>query len=320
MTADDMINEGSPLATPDHEPLPPDTKNGPTESDEGPVLSDMYGASDDQGVYRRAVYSAGFSVAAVLAPVGTDAMLAEARKTLGMGEPNKIQRWYQSRNGNAFAGNWAWCQASVTYWSSHSGNYAQVCPRGDRAYTVYGAEDGQYLKLWYAGTVENIKAHCKPGAIVYFDWSGSNNVGAVDHVGVVEHVLSDGRVQTIEGNTSDMCARRVRSAGDIAGFWNPAYVKPTPEPQPESKPAPKPTAPKVTVPGGNPYLKRGSRGTRVKQLQRALNAVRKAGLSVDGEYGPKTGAAVRAFQRFARLTVDGVYGPRTAAALKKAAG
>lgn len=152
------------------------------------------------------------------------AMLAQMRKALGWGEPNEIHRWYGTRNGSYFAlAETPWCQMTVTWAAWHSGNYEAVCPRGDRAYTVWSAEDGERLGFWYPGTVENIRRFARPGAVVYMDWGGTNTIEAIDHVGVVEVNLGDGRVQTIEGNTANACKRRVRGAADIAGFWNPDY-------------------------------------------------------------------------------------------------
>lgn len=151
-------------------------------------------------------------------------MLAQMRKAIGFREPNPVHAWYGKRNGAVFAdGDTPWCQMTITWAAWHSGNYDAVCPNGDRAYTVWSAEDGDRQGRWHAGTVENIRRHAKPGAIVYIDWAGANRLAAIDHVGVIERVLPDGRVQTIEGNTADVCARRVRSADVIAGFWNPDY-------------------------------------------------------------------------------------------------
>lgn len=52
-------------------------------------------------------------------------------------------------------------------------------------------------------------------------------------------------------------------------------------------------------------LKRGSRGTAVRQVQQRL------GIHVDGDYGPATDHAVRAFQRGRGLSVDGIVGRNT---------
>jgi cell wall-associated NlpC family hydrolase len=55
----------------------------------------------------------------------------------------------------------------------------------------------------------------------------------------------------------------------------------------------------------------GSRGDAVRQLQAKL------GVAVDGDFGPQTDAAVRAFQRSRDLPVTGLVGPLTRAALAK---
>jgi len=150
-------------------------------------------------------------------------MLAAARKSLGLkGRPNYITRDYARRHGAEFL-DAPWCDMSITYWARVSGNARAVLPDGDRAYTVWHAEDGRDLGRWYPGTSTAIKDHAEPGAIVFFDWDGSNTIGRIDHVGLVERNLGDGRVQTIEGNTEDACKRRVRSESVIAGFWNPPY-------------------------------------------------------------------------------------------------
>lgn len=63
-----------------------------------------------------------------------------------------------------------------------------------------------------------------------------------------------------------------------------------------------------------PVLKIGAEGANVRKLQKALNA--KVGpVLIDGSFGPKTLAAVRAFQAVEGLRVDGVVGPKTWAKL-----
>jgi hypothetical protein len=65
------------------------------------------------------------------------------------------------------------------------------------------------------------------------------------------------------------------------------------------------------------YLKRGSRGSEVRTLQESLNEnlFPNPHLNVDGIFGPKTEAAVIAFQKQAVIQVDGIVGPQTRAAL-----
>jgi hypothetical protein len=69
-----------------------------------------------------------------------------------------------------------------------------------------------------------LKSGIRRGDIVFFDWNGSSEIGAIDHVGIVTSVSSDGQyVYTIEGNSANVCARRVRVVHDIAGFGRPKY-------------------------------------------------------------------------------------------------
>ena len=68
--------------------------------------------------------------------------------------------------------------------------------------------------------------------------------------------------------------------------------------------------------GGNPTLTEGDSGPAVQTLQTRLN-VWGATLTVDGDFGPATLAAVKAFQAAQKLTVDGIVGPQTWSALNE---
>lgn len=69
---------------------------------------------------------------------------------------------------------------------------------------------------------------------------------------------------------------------------------------------------KVTIPSGT--LKKGNSGTKVTQLQKALNTLFLCGLVVDGSFGTKTYNAVVNSQRtlknagYYTSTIDGIYG------------
>lgn len=159
--------------------------------------------------------------------MSVDGMIAQMERWIGTGEPNAIQRWYQQRNGAAYAGNWAWCNATITRAAVDAGEYDAVCFGTDYAYTVAHAQRFKTAGQWTAMTNGIAKSGIKRGDIVFFDWDGSSEIGKIDHVGIVTSV-SGQYVYTIEGNTLNVCARRVRTVHDIAGFGRPKYKAATP--------------------------------------------------------------------------------------------
>ncbi len=81
----------------------------------------------------------------------------------------------------------------------------------------------------------------EPGAIVFYDWNGSDDIDKIDHVGIVEKV--EGRtLHTIEGNADGYkLMRKTRSMDNVVGFGYPSKVKV------ETKYTPKHAAPAPTV-------------------------------------------------------------------------
>jgi peptidoglycan hydrolase-like protein with peptidoglycan-binding domain len=61
----------------------------------------------------------------------------------------------------------------------------------------------------------------------------------------------------------------------------------------------------------NCQLGLGNDNNGVASLQYALNGCYAAKLTVDGNYGPLTEAAVKHAQSVEHITVDGIYGPQT---------
>ncbi len=101
-----------------------------------------------------------------------------------------------------------------------------------------------------------------------------------------------------------------------------APPRPAHEPTPTAPAAPSTPPPNVALSSGLQgadavSLQRGARGPAVRTLQERLNA-HGANLSVDGQFGPATEGAVRAFQTAQGLDVNGVANPQTLARLQAA--
>jgi hypothetical protein len=190
--------------------------------------------------------------------MSVDTMIAQMERWLGTGEPNVIQSWYRSRNGSAYNGNFAWCNATITRAAVDSGEYDAVCFGTDYAYTVAHAARFKAKGQWHVGA-----AGIRRGDIVFFDWNGSNNLANIDHVGIVTSV-SGSNVYTIEGNIGNVCARKVRYENYIAGYGRPVY-----------KAAAKPstgTGPKYTTFPGASFFKAEPKSAIVTRMGKRLVA------------------------------------------------
>ena len=102
-------------------------------------------------------------------------------------------------------------------------------------------------------------------------------------------------------------ARRVSLGTLIAIAAGPAAGLADANGTPRTTAPPAPEPPTTTE--HHIQLQSGSEGRQVRILQHAL------GVTVDGQFGRRTEAAVRSFQARHGLPVDGVVGPRTSAAL-----
>lgn len=159
----------------------------------------------------------------------------------------------------------------------------------------------------------------RPGALVFFDWSGGKSIGGIDHVGIVIRPNAHGGCDTIEGNASidghpDGVWLHARGPEFIVGYGYPDYQDDAVDAAGPMIHLPPPAPAAVTHPAFRPWqaVKAGSRtirlldsGDDVKVMQRAVGA------TTDGQFGALTKNAVQAYQKARRLTVDGICGPNT---------
>jgi peptidoglycan hydrolase-like protein with peptidoglycan-binding domain len=240
-------------------------------------------------------------------PNTASAVLNLAQAQVGVsGRPNKYATEYAAVHGSEFRMA-AWCLMFIMWVAHHAGAFKALAPAGDRAYTPWYADDWAMAGKWYSGTVANIKAHAEPGDPILFDWSGTNDRPAVDHVAFVKKNLSDGRVITIEGNTGGgegSVLLRVRGADVIAGFGKGMYDKETP--------VVIPLGAKWPYAAGTLMRKGWENSTGVKKVQGKINGLGYSPkLMADGDFGTKTEKAVMWYQDRNGLMDDGIVGPIT---------
>jgi len=191
-----------------------------------------------------------------------------------------------AKSGNP--GNWddsatAWCAAAMGAWLIESGH------KGSGKLTARS-----YLE-W--GTATETP---KRGDIVVFKRGDSTWQG---HVAL--YLGADkGRIWVIGGNQANAVTAASYPAVNLLGYRRVPAAVSAPVPQPEPKEAP--------VPG---ILKSGAKGAAVTILQRNLAALGFDAGPVDGEFGPATTKAVKAFQLKHGLDPDGEVGPLTNAML-----
>lgn len=152
-----------------------------------------------------------------------------------------------------------------------------------------------------------LNANPKVGDIVIFKHNG-----VFTHTGIVIKVSGD-QFWTVEGNTSGGSTIIANGGGvckktyfnsNLPGtkFITPDYSE-VQEIKNEGNDTPSISASSI--------LKMGSNGSAVKTLQKNLNTLIKAKLTVDGEFGTATYNAVIKFQTKYKLTVDGIVGENT---------
>ncbi|WP_220502628.1 CHAP domain-containing protein [Microbispora sp. H10885] len=150
-------------------------------------------------------------------------MLDAVRPELGYrerpGKPTKFGEWYADNIAMDSDFKAApWCDMFVSWAANRAGVQDHV---GEFALTTRHAKWFEQQGAW--------SRKPEPGAVVFFDWSGSKRIKDIDHVGIVEKVVG-GKVHTIEGNVDGVwLKRKVRDSSKIVGYGLPRKVKVIPK-------------------------------------------------------------------------------------------
>ena len=142
-------------------------------------------------------------------------IISTAAKYLGFNEANGSYKKFT--NGRTEA----WCADFVTYVIKETFRRAgKAVPAGFGSPSVsglmaWGKQTGRWIQTAGKGNKASIiKSQVKPGDIIIFKSAGAS------HTGIVERIDANGKIHTIEGNTSDKVARRSYSPdkATITGF------------------------------------------------------------------------------------------------------
>ena len=257
-----------------------------------------------------------------------EAIIEVAKKEVGTIEgPKDNETKYGKWTGANFL---PWCQSFVSWCAFTAGLDAKKYPK--TAATIAASDWFKKNNRWADARNDDPT----PGDWIYFDFP-DDGVNRISHVGLCIKNNGDGTIQVIEGNTSGtakgdqrnggMCVEKTRAyvknnkkklINAVVGWGRPVYAGEENLPllskvgSSDAPAAPaKPAAPKApAAPAQFVDLKVGSKGQKVKVVQTALK------LKADGEFGPATEKAVKAYQKAKGLPETGIVDQKTFKTLK----
>ncbi|MGW3347901.1 CHAP domain-containing protein [Nonomuraea rubra] len=149
-----------------------------------------------------------------------EGLLEAAQKYLGYQEQSsgytRFGDWYYVNvdSSDSYFKTAPWCDMFITWAANQAGVEKYV---GEFAYTVDHARWFKAQGAW--------SDRPEPGAIVFYDWSGSKDIGGIDHAGIVERV-DGGKISTIEGNVDRVwLKRKERDQSKVVGYGLPKKVR-----------------------------------------------------------------------------------------------
>ena len=218
-----------------------------------------------------------------------------------------------------------WCQSFVSWCAFTAG--VKSFPKS--ASTVAASDEFKKQGRWSDARNDDPM----PGDWIYFDFP-DDGVNRISHVGLCIKNNGDGTIQVIEGNTSGTAKGDQRNGGRcvektrayvknkkgllnaVVGWGRPIYtgeenlalLSKGSSVIPAESVANK-TSAVVEKKEFKPF-KVGSKGETVKKVQELL------GVNADGDFGPGTEKAVKAFQKKSSLSVTGIVDQVTLKALR----
>ena len=204
------------------------TDTGTTASGTPMARATSYGSYTATGsdVVAGAASALGVDPSGLAASTGTNPsagrMLSWASAQVGTLEKAGNVQPYAPMVGHANGA--AWCASFATAVAANGG---AALPQGaNSAWTVAQRGAFKAAGAWTDAPAGDPTSVARPGDLVYFRNRGTGAV--VDHVGVVVGRTGDGRLVTVEGNTSgpggDGVHYKLRGPGDrIVGYGRPLY-------------------------------------------------------------------------------------------------
>lgn len=145
-------------------------------------------------------------------------MLAMAASQIGTVERSSgwtaYGQWYADRHHSPDFATANWCDMGLS-WCAWKVGHGEVF--GEFAFTPWHGQ-------WFADQGQWHESDPLPGDAVFFSWSRGTSIDDIEHIGIVEKVISATEIQTIEFNTSNGVHRRTRWRGYVVGYGRPAYA------------------------------------------------------------------------------------------------
>jgi hypothetical protein len=178
-------------------PAPQPSAPAAPATGDSPFAGMLQGAMGANGVAAPAPAAGGSAGQRILAAAQGE--VGQAESPPGSNDSPRIAMYRQATAGSGVG---PWC----AYFTSWAAAQAGV-PVGERG-QGFGSVDALYAWAQRSGKALPAGATPSPGDLIVFN----------EHIGVVEAVLPNGQVQTIEGNSSDRVSRRTHPAGAALGY------------------------------------------------------------------------------------------------------